>query len=48
MATPFTGSFGAEPTRTVALDTDGLPAGIYIARVESGEQVRVRELTVVR
>lgn len=48
VATPFTGSFGAEPTRTVALDTDGLPAGIYFVRVESGEQVRVRKLTVMR
>lgn len=48
VAAPFEGTFGAEPTRTFALDTDELPAGIYFVRVESGDRVETKKLTVVR
>ena len=48
VAAPFAGTFGAERMRTIALDTDGLPAGLYVVRVESGDRVETKKLTVVR
>lgn len=45
---PFAGTFGAERTLTVALDTAGLPAGLYVVRAESGDRVETTKLTIVR
>jgi len=48
VAAPFAGTFGAEPSRTIALDTAGWPAGLYVVRVESGDRIETKKLTVVR
>ena len=48
VAAPFTGTLGAEAAHTVTLDTDHLPAGLYFVRVESGDRVETKKLTVVR
>lgn len=48
VAAPFAGTFGAEAMRSFALDTAGWPAGLYVVRLESGDRVETKKLTVVR